>query len=99
MNQLGYFSALKLIACEKDVVDSISCDAVINRFAQLHVTRVNKNIKATLTGPSLLCLLCSMQYFVAIRFVTLVNGLHMQPMYNSLTNLPRTCYQQNNCNG
>ena len=30
-----YFSAFMLIACEKDVVDSISCDAVINKFAQL----------------------------------------------------------------
>ena len=40
-----YFSALKLIACEKEVVDSISCDAVINRFSQLHVTSANKNIQ------------------------------------------------------
>ena len=31
----GYFSAYMLIACEKDVVDSISCDAVINKLAQL----------------------------------------------------------------
>ena len=30
-----YFSAFMLIACEKNVVDSISCDAVINKFAQL----------------------------------------------------------------
>jgi hypothetical protein len=28
-----YFSAIKLIAYVKDAVDSISCDAVIKRFA------------------------------------------------------------------
>jgi hypothetical protein len=31
-----YFSAIKLIAFVKDFVDSISCDAVINRFAHYH---------------------------------------------------------------
>jgi hypothetical protein len=30
-----YFSALMLIASEKDVADSISHDLIINRFAQL----------------------------------------------------------------
>ena len=30
-----YFSVYMLIACEKDVVYSISCNAVINKFAQL----------------------------------------------------------------
>jgi hypothetical protein len=31
-----YFSAIQLIASVKDVVDSISCDATINRFAYCH---------------------------------------------------------------
>ena len=41
-----YFAALELIACEKDVVDSISCDAVINRFAQIHSPVLVKTLKA-----------------------------------------------------
>ena len=45
-----YFSAIMLIACEKNVVDSISCDPVINKFAklspvlrkhQVHIDRAN----------------------------------------------------------
>jgi hypothetical protein len=75
-----YFSAFKLIdRCVKDVVDSISCDAVINRY-MCTVTSANKTFKSTLTGPSLLRLFCSMQYYVAIQFVALANGLHMQRM-------------------
>jgi hypothetical protein len=31
-----YFSAIKLIACVKYVLDSILCDAVVNRFAHCH---------------------------------------------------------------
>jgi hypothetical protein len=31
-----YFSALKLMAFEKDDVDSSLCDAVINRYAHCH---------------------------------------------------------------
>jgi hypothetical protein len=37
-----YFSALKLIACEKDVVDSSLCDAVINSMRT--VTSANKTL-------------------------------------------------------
>jgi hypothetical protein len=71
-----YFSAIKLIACVKDVVASISCDAAITDLRT--VTSVNSICKSTLAGPSLLCMFCGMQYFVAIRFVAFANGLYIQ---------------------
>jgi hypothetical protein len=75
-----YFSAIKLTAHVglKDVVDSVPCGAIINRF--VHCNHKNMYPKSTLTGPTLLCLFCSMQYFDAIRSVALINGLHMQRM-------------------
>jgi hypothetical protein len=57
-------------------------DAVINRFAQM-LPLLRNTFKSTLTGPSLLCPLCSMQYFVAIHFVAFVNGLNICNEYIS----------------
>jgi hypothetical protein len=31
-----YISAIKFIACVKDVVNNVSCDAAINRFEHCH---------------------------------------------------------------
>jgi hypothetical protein len=75
-----YFSALKLIASVKDDVDSISCDAVLNRYVHCHHAGLMKHSSPLRAGLNLMCLSCSVQYFVAIRFVALVSGLHMQRM-------------------
>jgi hypothetical protein len=39
-----YFSAYELITCVKDVVDSISCDAAINRVAHCYQCLYNMQV-------------------------------------------------------
>jgi hypothetical protein len=51
------FPQLSSSLVSKDFVDSISCDAAVNRFAT--VTNANKTCKSTSEGTSQLCVVCS----------------------------------------
>jgi hypothetical protein len=64
-----YFSAIKLIAWVKDVVDSrpISCDAAINRFAHCHQYRVLTKHASPL-GQGQVCCVCYTACSILLRF-------------------------------
>jgi hypothetical protein len=97
-----YCSVIELIACVKDVVDSMY--AMWQQTYLCTVTSANKTCKSTLAGPSLLWMFCSMRCFVAIQFAALVNELHIGYTTNviAMTNLQLfriISTQQTNCNG
>jgi hypothetical protein len=75
-----YFSAINLIACVKDIADSILCHAAIKKKNCALSPMLTKHANPFCRAKSVVYMSCSMHYFVAIQFVALVNGLHMQRM-------------------
>jgi hypothetical protein len=87
------------VACVKDVLDSVSCDAVINRYAHyMSPCRGNKTFKSTLTGLQVCCVCLQHAAFCCHLIRSLAWLLdYICNECNSMTNLPRTCYQPTNC--